>query len=51
VACDVPISRAAGHQIGDLCRDGARGERRSRHVAGRGSCGGRDLAADPNGVD
>ena len=47
MACDVPISRAAGRQIGDLCRNGARRERRSRHVAGRGSCGDRGLAADP----
>jgi len=47
VACDVPISRDAGRQIGDPCRNGARRERRSRPVAGRGSCGDRGLAADP----
>jgi len=48
VACDAPISHAAGRQIGDLCRYAARRERPSRHAAGRESCGGPGLAADPN---
>jgi len=50
VACDVPISRAAGRLIGDLCRNGDWRERRSRCVVGRGSCGDRGLDADPNRV-
>jgi len=48
--CAGLLSRAAGRQIGDPCRYGARPEPRSCHVAGRGLCGGRSLAAGPHRV-